>query len=52
MPLRTNNNLNLSNLTEIRERYTESLSNLDNLLDSFLEPITVVPTREQIELYY
>ncbi len=49
MPLRTNNNLNLSNFNRTRERYTESLSNLDNLLDSFLEPITVVPTREQIE---
>ena len=27
----------------------ESLSNLDNLLDSFLEPITVTPSAEQIE---
>lgn len=49
MPLRTNNNLNLSNFNRTRERYTESLSNLDNLLDSFLEPITVTPTSEQIE---
>lgn len=48
MPLRTNN-LNLSNFNRTRERYTESLSNLDNLLDSFLEPITVTPSREQIE---
>ena len=49
MPLRRNNNLNLTNFNRTRERYTESLSNLDNLLNSFLEPLAVTPTSEQIE---
>lgn len=42
-------NTNLTTLNRPRDRYIESLASIDNLLDTFLEPINVAPTREQID---
>jgi hypothetical protein len=47
--LRSNRNVTTTDTNRNSTDYIHSLSNLDNLLDTFLDPITVAPTREQID---
>lgn len=47
--LRTNRNVTTTRTNRNTTDYINSLANLDNLLDTFLDPIIVAPTREQID---
>lgn len=44
----TNLNANFTSLNRPRDRYLDSLVNIDNIIETFLDNVPVIPTTEQI----